>query len=131
MDVQVSATVSPAVRLYSCHAGPVMSVAASPHSLLFASLAANGVVNIYDLVSGQLLALKEFPVGGTKLLWLPVQVIYLSIIIICFEQWGIFICFCEEVNKLLQPEGKIVRPSNIIHYNITIFSFLKTLPQNF
>lgn len=101
MDVQVSATVSPAVRLYSCHAGPVMSVAASPHSLLFASLAANGVVNIYDLVSGQLLALKEFPVGGTKLLWLPVQVIYLSIIIICFEQCGIFICFCEEVNKLL------------------------------
>lgn len=128
MDVQVSATVSPAVRLYSCHAGPVMSVAASPYSLLFASLAANGVVNIYDLVSGQLLALKEFPVGGTKLLWLPVQVIYLSIIIICFEQWGIFICFCEEVNKLLQPEGKIVRPSNIIHYNITIFSFFKTLP---
>lgn len=131
MDVQVSATVSPAVRLYSCHAGPIMSVAASPHSLLFASLAANGVVNIYDLVSGQLLALKEFPVGGTKLLWLPVQVIYLSIIIICFEQWGIFICFCEEVNKLLQPEGKIFRPSNIIHYNITIFSFFKTLPQNF
>lgn len=25
----------------------------------------------------------------------------LSIIIICFEQCGIFICFCEEVNKLL------------------------------
>ncbi|XP_054260154.1 cilia- and flagella-associated protein 44-like [Macrosteles quadrilineatus] len=73
VDMQVSAATASPLRLYSCHAGPVCSLASSPWSPTLASLAANGVLHIYNLTTGKLLAIKEFEIGGSKLYWFLIQ----------------------------------------------------------
>ncbi|KAG7187868.1 hypothetical protein KM043_013850, partial [Ampulex compressa] len=96
----------PAKRLFSCHAGPIIDMAASDWGPYIASLDITGLLHIYNITTRNLIIRHKFHDIGSNLLWLPISVDPSGCSLVCAFSSGVLrtvmISLEEKELKLLQ-----------------------------
>ncbi|XP_014247458.1 uncharacterized protein LOC106665516 [Cimex lectularius] len=74
IDLSLSANADPWTKILETHAGPISGLAPSPIGHYFATLGIDGKLLIQNNDKKKIVLTKTFPLKGTALLWLPLEI---------------------------------------------------------